>query len=425
MANEFFENTHDILPQTRARASQVEDNLDAVTVGFDKLQVRTNAALKAPDGENVGALPAANLRRGRVIGFNAVTGAIETQLLIGDNRGGWLTGTSYNLRDLAKDPDTANVYQCLISHTSADLATDIAAGRWTLLVDAQSATDSASAAAASAAAALVTRNETTAIRDTTLGYRNEAQDAMLAAQSVANFKGAWANLSGALNMPAVVYHNGKFWALLNNLANVALSEPGVTGDWAKAGGGGAEPYTYDSRGDLRTVQAQTGDQAIVEGLGLFMFYEGSDEPDDDESCFATATGRWLLEAANWDVVDTWQLPDDEARDAFDEDEPLRFASSFASRVLHGTATCAITSVSATTSASFTGTVTGAAVGDRVIATPPAQLGSTAADTGRLAYHAWVSANNTVTVMLTNASAASATTNPAVRTAWPITVIKNL
>jgi len=192
-------------------------------------------------------------------------------------------------------------------------------------------------------------------------------------------------------------------------------------DAQKAAKGGIEAYTYDNRGNLRSVAGAQGDQAVVEGLGLFVYYPGSTEPDDDESCFATASGRWLLEAVHWDVVDAWQLPDAEARDAFDEDEPLRFAS----RVRHGTATCAITSVATASSTSFTGTVTGASVGDRVVATPPAQLGSTAADTGRLSCHAWVSAPNTVTVMLTNASAASATTNTAIQTAWPVTVFTNV
>lgn len=181
---------------------------------------------------------------------------------------------------------------------------------------------------------------------------------------------------------------------------------------------------YTDRGSLRSQTPTSGELAIVDGLGLLVFAQASDEPDDDESCFATATGRWLLQAASWDLVDAWQLPEVEERDAYDEDEPLRFAASFAAKVITGSASCAITSVATTASASFTGTVTGAAVGDRVIATPPAQLGATAADTGCLGYHAFVSAANTVTVMLANASAAAANTNPAIRTAWPITVIKS-
>lgn len=195
--------------------------------------------------------------------------------------------------------------------------------------------------------------------------------------------------------------------------------------WVEDGGSGITNVSYDNRGTLRTT---VGTHAVVDGLGLFVFEVGSTEPDDDESCFATATGRWLLEAAHWDLADAWQLPEFDERDAYDEDEPLRFVSSFVSsfvsKVLTGSATCAITSVASIASTSFTGTVTGAAVGDRVIATPPAALGADAAGTGRLGYHAWVSAANTVTVMLTNASASSADTNVAIRTAWPITVIKS-
>ena len=188
--------------------------------------------------------------------------------------------------------------------------------------------------------------------------------------------------------------------------------------WAEvvAGGGGAS-ITNVAYADLASLRSNTtGTHALVDGLGLFQHVVGSDEPDDDESCFATASGRWLLQAAHWDLVDAWQLPEV-------EDEPLRFASSFASKVLTGPATCAITSVADVSSASFTGTITGAAVGDRVIATPPAQLGADAGSTGRLSYHAFVSAANTVTVVLTNASAAAANTNAAIRAAWPITVIK--
>jgi hypothetical protein len=187
-------------------------------------------------------------------------------------------------------------------------------------------------------------------------------------------------------------------------------------------------YLYENRATLRTLAANAGDLVLVDGLGLFIFAAGSDEPDDDESCFATATGRWLLQCPSWDLVDAWQLPEVEEHAAYDEDEVLRFASSFtssfASKVLSGTATCAITVVAASSSASFTGTVIGASVGDRVIATPPAALGSTAVFTGRLGYYAWVSAADTVTVMLTNSAAANTSTNAAIHAAWPITIIKS-
>jgi len=245
-----------------------------------------------------------------------------------------------------------------------------------------------------------------------------ANAAAAVALPAANFKGNWSALTGALAMPASVAHAGQFWALNATLANVTTATPGVSASWTVIKTGAAY-VTYDNRASLRSLTPATGDQITVEGLGLFVWTAGSTEIDDDETCFATASGCWLLEAANWELVDSYDTVT-----RFDELEfDARFASSFAAKVLTGSATCAIATLGALSSASFTGAVAGAFIGDRVIATPPDQLGSTATDTARLSYHAWVSAADTVTIMLTNASAAAATTNAAVRAAWPVTVIK--
>ena len=50
--------------------------------------------------------------------------------------------------------------------------------------------------------------------------------------SAANFKGQWSSLTGSLSVPSSVFHDGTYWQLLNNLADVTTSEPGVSGDWA-------------------------------------------------------------------------------------------------------------------------------------------------------------------------------------------------
>lgn len=69
-----------------------------------------------------------------------------------------------------------------------------------------------------------------------------------------NFKGLWSSLAGALAKPATVKHNGRFWLLLNNLANVTLSEPGVTADWTSLDTGTA------------VTQVITGDTTAVVGV---------------------------------------------------------------------------------------------------------------------------------------------------------------
>ena len=66
---------------------------------------------------------------------------------------------------------------------------------------------------------------------------NAATDAASQALAAANFKGEWSTLTGALNKPACVKHNGRFWLLLNNLTNVTTSQPGVSADWTSIDAG--------------------------------------------------------------------------------------------------------------------------------------------------------------------------------------------
>lgn len=60
---------------------------------------------------------------------------------------------------------------------------------------------------------------------------NIAQTAAGVAIGASNFKGNWSALVGALNTPACVKHSGRFWLLLNNLADVTAATPGVSAAW--------------------------------------------------------------------------------------------------------------------------------------------------------------------------------------------------
>jgi len=64
-----------------------------------------------------------------------------------------------------------------------------------------------------------------------------ATDAAAAALAASNFKGLWASLAGPLAKPACVKHDGRFWMLLNNLADVSTSTPGVSADWTSIDAG--------------------------------------------------------------------------------------------------------------------------------------------------------------------------------------------
>jgi hypothetical protein len=75
-----------------------------------------------------------------------------------------------------------------------------------------------------------------AVSDAAYANAVAAEDSALAANAAANFKGNWSSLTGVLAKPAAVWHSSTIWALLNDLADVTTSQPGVSGDWVEIGG---------------------------------------------------------------------------------------------------------------------------------------------------------------------------------------------
>lgn len=81
-------------------------------------------------------------------------------------------------------------------------------------------------------------------------YANAVEVALLAttsgdmaalAAAAANYVGLWSAQTGALAKPASVSHNGNYWALNTNLADVTAATPGVSASWSElnVGAGGA------------------------------------------------------------------------------------------------------------------------------------------------------------------------------------------
>lgn len=173
------------------------------------------------------------------------------------------------------------------------------------------------------------------------------------------------------------------------------SLPGVSGG---SGGGSISTYSYDDRENLRDENPTGPSSAIVDGLGLFVWYEGSTEPDDDESCFATRDGRWLLEAPHWDVIDSWQLFETEANG-----------------YMQTIGKCNIATIGTLQRAEFTVNVLGSNINNGVIATPL----KTNLDP-RLCVTARVTSPGVVTVYLSNPSA-SASIAGGIPTDWQILV----
>jgi hypothetical protein len=139
-------------------ANTLNDELDQQTIFAQQNAEALGRSLTAPqtDPTNINmTLPRASLRANKALGFDA-NGNPVTADTLGTNRGNWSSGTLYYVRDIVKDTTNNNIWQCIVQHTSSGsqpINTNTDSAKWTLLVDAASATTSATNAAASASAA--------------------------------------------------------------------------------------------------------------------------------------------------------------------------------------------------------------------------------------------------------------------------------
>ena len=155
------------VPQTQAidyiandpfPAESHEEGLDRATMTLQQVQEELDRAIKLSRTNtmtstefSVGATDRAN----KILAFDS-SGEISVTQELGTFVGNWSSGTAYNARDLVKDTSTNNIFICTTSHTSSGsqpLTTNTDSAKWSLIVDAATATSSASAAASSATAA--------------------------------------------------------------------------------------------------------------------------------------------------------------------------------------------------------------------------------------------------------------------------------
>jgi len=145
---------------------------------------------------------------------------------------------------------------------------------------------------------------------------------------------------------------------LLTLTSQTFSGSGTFGAWSisvSAAPTNIPRFAYEDRATLRSMASPEGTAALVSGLGLFTHYVGSTELDDDESCFATSSGRWLLLAVDFELVDNWLS--------------TMAVSDNTGRMLFGRVYSSVATVGAGAVANILAYVDGADVGDRVLVCP--------------------------------------------------------
>ena len=86
MSNDFYNSSFTAIPDTLVRSNQANAEFAGVGLGFDRVQVKTRAALRAPDGEAPATLPAVAARASKSLAFDssgnpiAVTAATSEEM---------------------------------------------------------------------------------------------------------------------------------------------------------------------------------------------------------------------------------------------------------------------------------------------------------------------------------------------------------
>jgi hypothetical protein len=194
-------------------ANTLNDELDQQTIFAQQNAEGLTRSLQAPQTDPTTInmiLPLASLRANKTLGFDA-TGNPALGETLGTNRGTWAASTVYYIRDIAKDTTTNNIFQVITAHTSSGalpITTNTDSAKWTLLVDASSATTSATNAAASASAASTSAsNASTSASNASTSASNASSSASAASTSASNAATAQTAAEAARDSALAAYDN--------------------------------------------------------------------------------------------------------------------------------------------------------------------------------------------------------------------------
>ena len=184
-------------------AESLEEALDKLTFMSQKHEEELGRAIKASRTNTLTGSEftiSATDRANKVFSFDSSGDLAVTQEL-GTFKGNWATSTTYVARDIVKDTSTNNIFMVNTDHTSSGaqpLTTNANSAKYDLIVDAASATTSATNAAASATTATTKASEAaTSATNAATSETNAATSATNAATSETNAATSAGNSAGS------------------------------------------------------------------------------------------------------------------------------------------------------------------------------------------------------------------------------------
>jgi len=230
-------------------ANTLNDELDQQTIFNQQNSEGLSRALQAPQTDPTSinmTLPRATLRANKALGFDA-NGNPAIADTLGTNRGNWAAATLYYVRDIVKDTTNNNIWQCITQHTSTGsqpINTNTDSAKWTLLVDAASATTSATNAANSASAAA------TSASNASTSATNASNSATLASE--------WASKTNG--QVASTDYSSKAWAV-GGTGVTDTSSRGAAKEWATKTSGTVDTSEFSAKEYSQGSQSGTGGSA--------------------------------------------------------------------------------------------------------------------------------------------------------------------
>lgn len=244
-------------------ANTLNDELDQQTIFNQQNAEGLSRALQAPQTDPTTinmTLPRASLRANKALGFDA-NGNPAIADTLGTNRGNWSASVLYYVRDIVKDTSNNNIWQCIVQHTSSGsqpINTNTDSAKWTLLVDAASATtsatnaaNSATAAAASASAASTSAtNAASSASSASTSATNAASSATTASTAASNVSAGvtlssqWATLTTGI-VDSTDY-SSKAWAVGGTGVTNTASR-GAAKEWAVKTSGTVDGTDYSAK----------------------------------------------------------------------------------------------------------------------------------------------------------------------------------
>jgi len=211
-----------------------EDGLDKLTMQVQQVKEEVDRSIKASVTNTIASTEftqSSTDRANKLFGFDS-SGNLTISTTLGTNRGNWGASTIYSERDIVKDTSTNNIFQINSGHTSSGsqpLTTNANSAKYTLLVDAATATTKASEASASASAAsssaTASASSATAAAASLDSFDDKYLGAKGSAPSTDNDGNALANGALYWNTSSNLMHawNGSAWVALADAASVASS----------------------------------------------------------------------------------------------------------------------------------------------------------------------------------------------------------